>query len=145
MSGLATAEADAGTAGDSEAGVVLEVRDLETHFRTPGGTVRAVDGLSYTVREGETLGVVGESGCGKSVTALSILRLIPDPPGQIVGGAIEFQGKNLLALPEDEMEAIRGNDISMIFQEPMTALNPLYTVGRQISESLVLHLSLIHI
>jgi peptide/nickel transport system ATP-binding protein len=119
--------------------VVLEIRDLATHFRTPEGTVRAVDGLSYVVREGETLGVVGESGCGKSVTALSILQLIPNPPGEIVGGAIEFQGKNLLALSEREMESIRGNDISMIFQEPMTALNPLFTVGRQIGEVLMLH------
>ena len=139
MSELATADAGAANAKRKDGKVVLEVRDLETHFRTPGGLVRAVDGLSYTVREGETLGVVGESGCGKSVTALSILRLIPDPPGKIAGGAIEFEGKNLLALSEPEMEAIRGNDISMIFQEPMTALNPLYSVGRQISESLMLH------
>jgi peptide/nickel transport system ATP-binding protein len=119
--------------------VVLNIRDLQTHFRTEGGIVKAVDGLSYSVREGETLGVVGESGCGKSVTALSILRLIPDPPGRIVGGAIEFEGTNLLDLSDDEMEAIRGNDISMIFQEPMTALNPLYRIGYQISEALVLH------
>ena len=119
--------------------VVLEIRDLQTHFRSPDGVVKAVDGLSYTVREGETLGVVGESGCGKSVTALSILRLIPDPPGRIVGGRIEFEGTNLLDLSEDAMERVRGNDISMIFQEPMTALNPLYRVGRQISEALVLH------
>ena len=119
--------------------VVLEIRDLQTHFRTQDGVVKAVDGLSYTVREGETLGVVGESGCGKSVTALSILRLIPDPPGKIVGGAIEFEGLNLVDLPEEQMEAIRGNDISMIFQEPMTALNPLYRIGHQISEALALH------
>ena len=119
--------------------VVLEIRDLQTHFRSQDGVVKAVDGLSYTVREGETLGVVGESGCGKSVTALSILRLIPDPPGRIVGGAIEFEGLNLLDLPEEQMEAIRGNDISMIFQEPMTALNPLYRIGHQISEALALH------
>jgi oligopeptide/dipeptide ABC transporter ATP-binding protein len=119
--------------------VVLEIRDLQTHFRSSDGIVKAVDGLSYSVREGETLGVVGESGCGKSVTALSILRLIPNPPGRIVGGAIEFDGTNLLDLTEEEMERIRGNDISMIFQEPMTALNPLYRIGRQISEALVLH------
>ncbi len=119
--------------------VVLEIRDLQTQFRSPAGVVKAVDDLSYTVHEGETLGVVGESGCGKSVTALSILRLIPDPPGRIVGGQIEFEGKNLLDLTDEEMEAVRGNDISMIFQEPMTALNPLYKIGFQISEALVLH------
>jgi oligopeptide/dipeptide ABC transporter ATP-binding protein len=101
--------------------------------------VRAVDGVSYAVRSGETLGVVGESGCGKSVTALSVLRLIADPPGRIVGGAIRFAGTNLLDLSEAEMEGIRGNDISMIFQEPMTSLNPLLTVGRQISEAIALH------
>ncbi|MEX0827869.1 MAG: ABC transporter ATP-binding protein, partial [Haliea sp.] len=118
---------------------LLEIRDLQTQFRSPDGLVRAVDGLSCFVRAGETLGVVGESGCGKSVTALSILRLIPNPPGKIVGGSILFEGKNLLDLSERQMETIRGNDISMIFQEPMTALNPLYTIGKQISESLVLH------
>ena len=91
--------------------------------------MRAVDGVSYAVRNGETLGVVGESGCGKSVTALSILRLVADPPGRIVGGAIRLEGRNLLELSEPEMEQVRGNDISMIFQEPMTSLNPLLTVG----------------
>ena len=101
--------------------------------------MRAVDGVSYAVRSGETLGVVGESGCGKSVTALSVLRLIATPPGRIVGGAIRFEGRNLLAMTETEMEGIRGNDISMIFQEPMTSLNPLFTVGRQISEAIALH------
>ena len=121
------------------AGVVLEIDDLRTHFFTEDGVVKAVDGVSYEVRRGETLGVVGESGCGKSVTALSILRLVADPPGRIVGGAIRFEGGNLLDLSEPEMEAIRGNDISMIFQEPMTSLNPLFTVGRQISEAIVLH------
>ena len=121
------------------ADVVLEVDDLQTHFFTEDGVVKAVDGVSYEVRRGETLGVVGESGCGKSVTALSILRLVADPPGRIVGGAIRFEGGNLLDLSEPEMEAIRGNDISMIFQEPMTSLNPLFTVGRQISEAIVLH------
>src|SRR6185437_5230316 len=103
------------------------------------GVVRGVDGVSYAVRSGETLGVVGESGCGKSVTALSVLRLVANPPGRIVGGAIRLQGTNLLDLTETEMESIRGNDISMIFQEPMTSLNPLLTVGRQISEAIVLH------
>jgi oligopeptide/dipeptide ABC transporter ATP-binding protein len=118
---------------------LLEIDNLQTHFFTSAGVVRAVDGVSYAVRSGETLGVVGESGCGKSVTALSILRLVADPPGRIVGGAIRFAGNNLLDLSESEMEGIRGNDISMIFQEPMTSLNPLLTVGRQISEAIALH------
>ena len=118
---------------------VLDIEDLHVEFNSPDGLVRAVDGLSYFVRAGETLGVVGESGCGKSVTALSVLRLIPNPPGRISGGTIHFQGKSLLDLAEKELESIRGNDISMIFQEPMTSLNPLYTVGKQISEALILH------
>jgi peptide/nickel transport system ATP-binding protein len=118
---------------------ILEIDNLQTHFFTAAGVVRAVDGVSYRVRSGETLGVVGESGCGKSVTALSILRLVADPPGRIVGGTIRFAGANLLDLRESEMEGIRGNDISMIFQEPMTSLNPLLTVGRQISEAIALH------
>jgi oligopeptide/dipeptide ABC transporter ATP-binding protein len=118
---------------------VLQIEDLQTHFFTAIGTVRAVDGVSYSLKSGETLGVVGESGCGKSVTALSILRLVASPPGRIVGGAIRFDGKNLLELSEADMEKIRGNDISMIFQEPMTSLNPLYTVGGQISEAVALH------
>jgi oligopeptide/dipeptide ABC transporter ATP-binding protein len=130
--------------GAPEAGVgpdetVLEIENLQTHFFTTAGVVRAVDGVSYAVRSGETLGVVGESGCGKSVTALSVLRLVANPPGRIVGGSIRFAGTNLLDLSEGEMEAIRGNDISMIFQEPMTSLNPLMTVGRQISEAIALH------
>jgi peptide/nickel transport system ATP-binding protein len=118
---------------------LLEIVDLRTHFFTAAGVVRAVDGISYSVRPGETLGVVGESGCGKSVTALSILRLVASPPGRIVSGEIRFEGKNLLDLREGEMEAIRGNDISMIFQEPMTSLNPLMTIGRQIGEAIALH------
>ena len=118
---------------------LLEIDNLHTHFFTPAGVVRAVDGVSYTLRSGETLGVVGESGCGKSVTALSILRLVASPPGRIVDGAIRFEGTDLLGLSESQMEGIRGNDISMIFQEPMTSLNPLLTVGRQISEAIVLH------
>jgi oligopeptide/dipeptide ABC transporter ATP-binding protein len=118
---------------------ILEIDNLQTHFFTAAGVVRAVDGVSYAVRSGETLGVVGESGCGKSVTALSVLRLVASPPGRIVGGAIRFNGINLLELGEGEMEAIRGNDISMIFQEPMTSLNPLMTVGRQIGEAIALH------
>jgi peptide/nickel transport system ATP-binding protein len=118
---------------------ILEIDNLRTHFLTQAGIVRAVDGVSCSVRSGETLGVVGESGCGKSVTALSILRLIANPPGQIVGGTIRFEGTNLLDLTETAMEGIRGNDISMIFQEPMTSLNPLMPVGRQISEAIFLH------
>ena len=118
---------------------VLEIEDLQTHFFTRKGLVRAVDGVSYTVGRGETLGVVGESGCGKSVTALSILRLVASPPGRIVGGKIRFQGTNMLELSELEMQTIRGNDISMIFQEPMTSLNPVLTIGYQISETVILH------
>jgi oligopeptide/dipeptide ABC transporter ATP-binding protein len=125
--------------GSTPADTVLEIENLRTYFFTAGGVVRAVDGVSYAVRSGETLGVVGESGCGKSVTALSVLRLVANPPGRIVDGAIRLAGKNLLDLSEHEMEAIRGNDISMIFQEPMTSLNPLMTVGRQISEAIALH------
>jgi peptide/nickel transport system ATP-binding protein len=117
---------------------LLEVENLQTHFRTPEGVNRAVDGVSFEVNEGETLAIVGESGCGKSVTANSILRLIPEPPGRIAG-AIRFQGRDLLKAPEREMRDIRGNDISMIFQEPMTSLNPVLTVGRQLRETLRLH------
>ena len=117
---------------------LLEVENLQVHFRTPVGVNRAVDGVSFQVNEGETLAIVGESGCGKSVTSMSLLRLIPEPPGKI-GGAIRFNGRDLLALSEKEMRAIRGNDISMIFQEPMTSLNPVLTVGRQIGETLRLH------
>ena len=120
-------------------GPILRIGNLQTHFFTPDGVVRAVDGVSYDVHRGETLGVVGESGCGKSVTALSVLRLVADPPGRVVGGEVRLEGINLLDLREDEMEAIRGNDISMIFQEPMTSLNPLFTVGRQIAEAVSLH------
>ena len=118
---------------------VVEVDQLKTHFFTAGGVIKAVDGVSYAVRRGETLGVVGESGCGKSVTALSIMRLVATPPGRIVGGSIRLEGRDLLTLNATEMEAVRGNDISMIFQEPMTSLNPLYTVGRQIAEAVALH------
>jgi oligopeptide/dipeptide ABC transporter ATP-binding protein len=122
-----------------QARTVLDIDNLQTHFFTAAGVVRAVDGVSYNVKSGETLGVVGESGCGKSVTALSVLRLVANPPGRIVGGAIHFDGRNLLDLSEAAMEAIRGNDISMIFQEPMTSLNPLLTIGRQIGEAMVQH------
>ncbi|MGE5147089.1 MAG: ABC transporter ATP-binding protein [Candidatus Eiseniibacteriota bacterium] len=118
---------------------ILRIEDLRTHFFTRDGVVRAVDGVSYAVAKGETLAVVGESGCGKSITALSILRLIPSPPGRIVGGAIWFEGRNLLALDEAEMRALRGNRISMIFQEPMTSLNPIMRIGAQLAETLELH------
>ena len=118
---------------------VLEVSNLRTHFFTHDGIVPAVDGVSYAVGPGETLGIVGESGCGKSVTALSILRLVPEPPGRIVDGAIRFQGTDLLQLDEAEMQEVRGNDISMIFQEPMTSLNPVLTIGYQVSETLMRH------
>src|SRR5438105_6609763 len=117
---------------------LLEVDNLQTHFRTPDGVNRAVDGVSFHVEEGETLAVVGESGCGKSVTANSILRLIPEPPGKIAG-SIRFRGIDLLQLSDKEMRRVRGNDISMIFQEPMTSLNPVLTVGRQLGETLRLH------
>lgn len=117
---------------------LLEVENLQTHFRTPDGINRAVDGVSFSVEEGETLAVVGESGCGKSVTAMSILRLIPEPPGKI-SGSIRFEGRDLLRLSEPEMREIRGNDISMIFQEPMTSLNPVLSIGRQLGETLQLH------
>ena len=118
---------------------LLRIEDLQTHFRTDDALVRAVDGVSYDVRAGETLAVVGESGSGKSVTALSILRLIPTPPGRIVGGRILFKGRDLLTVEEAEMRRIRGKDISMIFQEPMTSLNPVFTCGEQIIETLMLH------
>ncbi|MEZ5853021.1 MAG: ABC transporter ATP-binding protein [Hyphomicrobiaceae bacterium] len=117
---------------------LLEVEKLQTHFRTEYGVSRAVNGVTFKVEAGETLAIVGESGCGKSVTAMSILRLIPQPPGKSAG-AIRFQGRDLLTLPEPDMRKIRGNDISMIFQEPMTSLNPVLTIGRQIAETLMLH------
>src|SRR6266850_8320331 len=118
---------------------LLQVRDLHTHFFTDDGVVRAVDGVSFEIHAGETLAVVGESGSGKSVTSLSILRLIPSPPGRIVSGSIRFRGRELLELSNDEMRRVRGREISMIFQEPMTSLNPVYTCGDQIMESLILH------
>ncbi|MCB9914318.1 MAG: ABC transporter ATP-binding protein [Planctomycetes bacterium] len=119
--------------------VLLELRDLRTHFRGDEGIARAVDGVNYVVRAGETLGVVGESGCGKSVTALSIMGLVPMPPGFHAGGQILFRGEDLLQAGEERMRRLRGNDVSMIFQEPMTALNPVFTVGNQIMETVMLH------
>jgi peptide/nickel transport system ATP-binding protein/oligopeptide transport system ATP-binding protein len=118
---------------------LLRVEDLKTWFHTDEGTAKAVDGVSFDVLPRETLGIVGESGCGKSVTSLSILRLVPQPPGDIAGGRILFRGLDLLGLPEKEMRKIRGDDIAMIFQEPMTSLNPVYTVGDQIGEVIRLH------
>ena len=120
---------------------LLEVKDLSTYFFTPEGVVKAVDGISYDLQEGETLGLVGESGCGKSVSALSIMRLI-QRPGRTVGGEVTFNGQDLLALDDSEMRRIRGKDMAMIFQEPMTSLNPVLTIGKQLTEALVLHLGL---
>src|SRR5437899_4450656 len=118
---------------------ILDIADLRTWFFARDGGVRAVDGISFHVIPGETLAIVGESGCGQSVTALSILRLIPSPPGRIVSGSIRFAGRDLLGLAEAEMREVRGNEISMIFQEPMTSLNPVLTIGHQIAETLTLH------
>jgi len=123
---------------------LLDVEGLKTYFFTRDGVVRAVDGVSFSVGRGETLAVVGESGCGKSVTSLSILRLIASPPGRTVEGRVVFEGRDLLALPEPEMRKIRGDAISMIFQEPMTSLNPVLTIGHQIAEALILHRGLAH-
>jgi oligopeptide transport system ATP-binding protein len=123
---------------------LLEVKDLTTHFFTDDGVVRAVDGISYDLQEGETMGLVGESGCGKTVSALSILRLIPNPPGRIVGGEVQFEGEDILKVNEEEIRHIRGNRIAMIFQEPMTSLNPVLTIGRQLTEAIELHLKLHH-
>jgi peptide/nickel transport system ATP-binding protein len=117
----------------------LEVENLGTWFYTRQGIVKAVDGVDFQVAAGETLAIVGESGCGKSMTALSLMRLIPDPPGRIVSGAVRLGGRDLLKLGEEEMRKVRGNEISMIFQEPMTSLNPVMTIGKQIAEALVLH------
>ncbi|MYH42032.1 MAG: ABC transporter ATP-binding protein [Chloroflexi bacterium] len=121
---------------------LLEIKDLRTYFFTEDGTVRAIDGVTWDLDEGETLGLVGESGCGKSVTALSILRLIPNPPGRIVDGEILFEGRDLLKVSNAEMRHIRGNRIAMVFQEPMTSLNPVLTIGNQIVEVIRLHMGL---
>src|SRR5437867_11852108 len=125
--------------GGAMAERLLEVKGLKTYFFTDEGVVRAVDGIDFHINRGETLGIVGESGSGKSVTALSIMRLIPTPPGRIVAGAITYNGRNLLELPPAQMRKIRGKEISMIFQEPMTLLNPVFTVGEQIAEAVRLH------
>ena len=130
--------ADEHTQGDASNGELLRVEGLVTEFATPGRTVRAVDGASWSIRRGETLALVGESGCGKSVTALSIMRLV-DPPGRIAAGRVLFEGRNLLDLPERQMRQVRGNRMAMIFQEPVTSLNPVFTCGRQVVEAIELH------
>ncbi|MEK9720375.1 MAG: ABC transporter ATP-binding protein, partial [Quisquiliibacterium sp.] len=121
---------------------LLEVKNLRTQFETSAGTVRAVDGISYTVDPGETVAIVGESGCGKSVGALSVLRLIPSPPGKVVGGSIHFGGEDLLAMTDERLHEVRGGQISMVFQEPMTSLNPVLTIGLQLCETMEFHLKL---
>ncbi len=123
-------------------GALLEIKNLKTRFFTQDGVVHAVNGISLYLNEGETLGLVGESGCGKSVSMLSVLRLIPQPPGKIVGGEVWFEGKDLLKISEDEIRKIRGNKIAMIFQDPMTSLNPVLTIGQQLGEPLMLHMGM---
>ena len=124
---------------DAESEIVLEVDGLQTYFSTRWGTVKAVDGVSFSLRRGETLGIVGESGCGKSVTMLSLMRLIPEPPGQIVGGRIVLQGQDILQLTENEMSKVRGSQIALIIQDPMTSLNPVFTIGNQVNEAIQIH------
>lgn len=118
---------------------LLEVKELKTRFSTPDGVVNAVNGISYSLEPGEAMGIVGESGCGKSVSVLSIMRIIPDPPGKIVGGEVLFEGRDLLKMGLRDLRAVRGNQIAMIFQDPLTSLNPVLTIGRQISEAVLLH------
>ena len=118
---------------------LLSVKNLRTYFRTEAGEAKAVDGVSFDIDRGETLGLVGESGCGKSVTSLSVMRLIPEPPGKTVGGEIRYRGQDLFQISDDDMRKVRGNDIAMIFQEPMTSLNPVFTCGYQIDEAVILH------
>ncbi|MFC8688403.1 ABC transporter ATP-binding protein [Brevibacillus porteri] len=118
---------------------VLQIENLQTHFFTDRGQIPAVDGVTITVQKGEVVGIVGESGCGKSVTSLSVMKLVPNPPGRIVGGSIKFKGEDLVSVDEKRMRDIRGNEIAMIFQEPMTSLNPVFTIGDQIGESVRLH------
>jgi oligopeptide/dipeptide ABC transporter ATP-binding protein len=124
--------------------MLLDVRDLKTYFFTDGGVVRAVDGVTYTVQPGETVALVGESGCGKSVSALSVMRLVAAPAGRIVGGRVLFQGRDLLTLDEESMRKVRGREIAMVFQEPMTSLNPVLSIGRQLTEPLEIHLRMPH-
>src|SRR5829696_3199408 len=131
-----------GSTADTNGRPLLEVKNLKTQFFTQDGIVRAVDDISFYVMPGETLGIVGESGCGKSMTGLSIMRLIPNPPGKIVNGEVVFNGRDVIKMSEEQVRSIRGNDIAMIFQDPMTSLNPVLTINRQISESLQLHLKM---
>src|ERR1700759_5568487 len=128
----AHSKGEEGLGGVVERKPLLEVKNLKTWFYTPDGIVKAVNGVSYTLHEGESLVLVGESGCGKSVSAMSLMRLIPTPPGRIVEGEVIFDGRDLLKIKEDDMRKVRGNDIAMIFQDPMTSLNPVLTIGRQI-------------
>ena len=121
---------------------LLEIRDLTTRFYTLDGVVHAVNGISYTLEEGETLGIVGESGCGKSVSVLSVMGLIPDPPGKIAAGQVLYRGQDLLRLDKAQIEHIRGKEIAMVFQDPMTSLNPVLTIGRQVIEPLIVHLGM---
>ena len=121
---------------------LLNVQGLETHFQTREGVVHAVNGVSFTLNEGETVGLVGESGCGKSVSMLSVLRLIPTPPGKVVAGSAVFRGQDLLKMAEDEIRNVRGSQISMVFQDPMTSFNPVLTIGRQVAEPLEIHLGM---
>ncbi|HTW50384.1 MAG TPA: ABC transporter ATP-binding protein [Stellaceae bacterium] len=137
---MATAvETSASPASRANTGTVLEVIGLKTYLFTRAGVVKAVDDVSFAVHAGETLAIVGESGCGKTMTSLSLMRLVPSPPGRVVGGSVKLAGRDLTALDEAGMRAVRGNDISMIFQEPMTSLNPVMTIGKQIAETLRLH------
>jgi oligopeptide transport system ATP-binding protein len=131
-----------GKGANGYSGPILEVKNLKTQFQTQDGVVRAVDDVSFYVMPGETLGVVGESGCGKSITGLSIMRLIPSPPGKIVAGEVLFNGDDILRMSDEQVRSIRGNDIAMIFQDPMTSLNPVLTINRQISEALQLHMGM---
>jgi len=126
--------------GPADPDVLLDVRDLRTYFHVMDGVVKAVDGVSFSVKRGQTLGVVGESGCGKSVTAMTIMRLLDVPPAEIASGEVIFGGRDILHIPEEEMRQLRGNDIAMIFQEPMSSLNPVFTLGDQISEAVIQHL-----
>lgn len=119
--------------------IVLQVKNLKTHFTTSKGVAKAVDGVDFTLHKGETLGIVGESGCGKSITSLSLLRLIPSPPGKIVEGEILLNNKDIVKMKDEELRKVRGNQLSMIFQEPMTSLNPIIPVGEQIAETIRLH------
>ena len=134
-----TALKDRETAAPDQTEPVLEVDDLRTYFDTRDGVVKAVDGLSFSVKPGEILGVVGESGCGKSITSLSVMQLLPRPPARFASGKILFKGRDLLKTSDDEMRKIRGNEISMIFQDPMSSLNPVLSVGDQLTEAIILH------